>query len=140
MKTNYNHDSDSLLEGMGFNPAEADDLQDRINIIANKVVKKQLPQTKVAEMLAEQCTEKELIFLAATGVREIILSHMKKRSDDIPSEIAQIKDLDEDALEELSQQGIINVGGGSFFKIIKASSKEGKKLMDLLDPDDIVGL
>jgi len=142
MKTNFNHNSSSLLDGMGFSEEQANNLEKRVNVIANKTVHEQLAQTKVAEILAEELSEIELLYMATIGMREMIVGRLDKMSSKSrgrktisSSSIPQLDELDAEALEDLSNQGMIDIGDGVSFKIVKASSEQGRKLMDLLDPD-----
>jgi len=75
-------------------------------------------------------------------MREMIVGRLDKMSSKSrgrktisSSSIPQLDELDAEALEDLSNQGMIDIGDGVSFKIVKASSEQGRKLMDLLDPD-----
>lgn len=147
MKTNFDHNSSSLIKGMGFTEKDMQEHADRLNKIATEVVHKQLAQTQLAEMLADKLSYNELLLLATISVADKIQGELKSLStklsgdlEDLESQIKQIKDLDEDALAELSEQGEFPIGKGLSMKVVAFDSEEGKKLQEMLKQKNMPNL
>lgn len=137
MKIEFDHSAKTFSDGIGFSKKEIEDLTDKLNLIANLIPRKQLSQTQIAEMLAKELSYKELLYVATTGLRDTVISKLEQIDSLMKQhKIPQLGELDDKALNELSEQGIIDLGAGVSIKVVKASSEEGQKFKEMLGIND----